>query len=78
MNAFINKGSRQAGFEQTLLNSYKEVTENNTCEEGEATNYKEYLKKCHELPYYGFVLFVFKIFGKKGKDRKRKYVSSFK
>ncbi|XP_073460996.1 FERM domain-containing protein 8 [Aquarana catesbeiana] len=58
LNAFINKGSRQAGFEQTLLNSYKEVTENNTCEEGEATNYKEYLKKCHELPYYGCAFFM--------------------
>ncbi|XP_063800876.1 FERM domain-containing protein 8 [Pseudophryne corroboree] len=58
LTAFKNRGNRQASFEQTLLNTYKTVTENISCGEGEATNYKEYLKKCHELPYYGCAFFM--------------------
>ncbi|XP_053305007.1 FERM domain-containing protein 8 [Spea bombifrons] len=59
LTAFKNRGGRQTSFEQTLLNSYKEVTENSACSEVEAmkTHYKEYLKKCHNLPYYGCAFF---------------------
>ncbi|KAG8438065.1 hypothetical protein GDO86_008667 [Hymenochirus boettgeri] len=59
LTVFKNKGGRQASFEQTLLNLYKGVTESNTCAEEEAmkSHYKEYLKKCHELPYYGCAFF---------------------
>ncbi|XP_075043899.1 FERM domain-containing protein 8 [Mixophyes fleayi] len=58
LTVFKIGGSRQASFEQTLLNTYKAVTENVICGEGEATNYKEYLRKCHELPYYGCAFFL--------------------
>ncbi|XP_068115699.1 FERM domain-containing protein 8 [Hyperolius riggenbachi] len=58
LTAFKNRGNRQMSFEQTLLNSYKEVTEHVNCEDGEVTNCKEYLKKCHELPYYGCAFFA--------------------
>ncbi|KAM8940497.1 FERM domain-containing protein 8 [Pelodytes ibericus] len=60
LTAFRNRGGRQANFEQTLLNTYKEVTQNSACAEEEAmkSHYKEYLKKCHELPYYGCAFFL--------------------
>ncbi|KAM9302458.1 FERM domain-containing protein 8 [Gastrophryne carolinensis] len=60
-NGFLTalRGGRQASFEQSLLNSYKDVTESGACDgDGEITNYQEYLKKCHELPYYGCAFFA--------------------
>ncbi|NP_001072175.1 FERM domain-containing protein 8 isoform X1 [Xenopus tropicalis] len=56
---FKNKGGRQASFEQTVLNTYKEVKESSACTEEQAmkNHYREYLKKCHELPYYGCAFF---------------------
>ncbi|KAM4618004.1 FERM domain-containing protein 8 [Discoglossus pictus] len=60
LTAFRNKGGRQASFEQSLVNTYKEVTDNSACVEEEAvkSHYKEYLKKCHNLPYYGCAFFL--------------------
>ncbi|KAM4720684.1 FERM domain-containing protein 8 [Rhinophrynus dorsalis] len=60
LTAFKNRGGRQASFEQTLVNTYKEVTEKSACTEEEAmkSHYKEYLKKCHDLPYYGCAFFL--------------------
>ncbi|XP_053576075.1 FERM domain-containing protein 8 isoform X2 [Bombina bombina] len=59
LTALKNKGSRQSSFEQSLMNTYKEVTESSACAEEEAilNHYKEYLKKCHDLPYYGCAFF---------------------
>ncbi|CAH2325300.1 FERM domain-containing 8 isoform X1, partial [Pelobates cultripes] len=60
LTAFRSKGGRQASFEQTLLNTYKDVKDTSACSETEAMNchYKAYLKKCHDLPYYGCAFFV--------------------
>ncbi|XP_075693054.1 FERM domain-containing protein 8 isoform X2 [Rhinoderma darwinii] len=57
LNAFRNRGNRQASFEETLVNTYKSATENVTSEDGDVIHCKEYLKKCHELPYYGCAFF---------------------
>ncbi|KAG8564009.1 hypothetical protein GDO81_016284 [Engystomops pustulosus] len=57
LNAFRNRGNRQVSFEETLLNTYKAATENVSSAEGDVTNCKEYLKKVHELPYYGCAFF---------------------
>uniref|UniRef100_A0A8C5PHF5 FERM domain-containing protein 8 n=1 Tax=Leptobrachium leishanense TaxID=445787 RepID=A0A8C5PHF5_9ANUR len=60
LTVFKNRGGRQAGFEQTLINTYKGVKETSACSESEALtcHYMAYLKKCHELPYYGCAFFV--------------------
>ncbi|KAG9475576.1 hypothetical protein GDO78_003793, partial [Eleutherodactylus coqui] len=57
LNAFRNRGNRQIHFEETLVNTYKAATENVTSENCGVINCKEYLKKCHELPYYGCAFF---------------------
>lgn len=57
LTAFRNRGNRQASFEETLVNTYKAATENVTSEDGDVITCKEYLKKCHELPYYGCAFF---------------------
>ncbi|XP_069595584.1 FERM domain-containing protein 8 isoform X1 [Ranitomeya imitator] len=57
LNAFRNRGNRQVSFEETLVNTYKAAAENVCPEDGDVINCKEYLKKCHELPYYGCAFF---------------------
>ncbi|XP_029467102.1 FERM domain-containing protein 8 isoform X1 [Rhinatrema bivittatum] len=57
--AFRSRGAKQGSFEQTLLDTYKQVTDGSACEETEVLkkHYREYLQRCHELPYYGCAFF---------------------
>lgn len=57
LTALRNRGNRQASFEESLVNTYKAATENVTSDHGDVIACKEYLKKCHELPYYGCAFF---------------------
>ncbi|XP_075426000.1 FERM domain-containing protein 8 isoform X2 [Ascaphus truei] len=60
LTAFRNRGGRQASLEQTLLKTYRDVTENRECAEGGTvqSHCKAYLQKCHAMPYYGCAFFL--------------------
>lgn len=60
LTAFKSRSGKPASHEQRLLATYKQVQEDEACGVSEALkkHYWEYLRKCHELPYYGCAFFV--------------------
>ncbi|XP_069500827.1 FERM domain-containing protein 8 isoform X2 [Ambystoma mexicanum] len=58
--AFRPRSAKQTSHEHRLLATYKQVCDDDSCEVSEALkkHYREYLQKCHELPYYGCAFFV--------------------
>eukprot|EP00062_Callorhinchus_milii_P025592 gi/632986743/ref/XP_007910407.1/ PREDICTED: LOW QUALITY PROTEIN: FERM domain-containing protein 8 [Callorhinchus milii] len=57
--AFRGRGGKQHGHEEELREAYQQLTDGAACEEAEAVkhHHKEYLQRCHLLPYYGCAVF---------------------
>uniref|UniRef100_UPI00398F12C2 FERM domain-containing protein 8 isoform X2 n=1 Tax=Pristiophorus japonicus TaxID=55135 RepID=UPI00398F12C2 len=58
--AFRPRGAKQHGYEEGLLASFRQLVDDAACEESEALklHYREYLRKCHLLRYYGSAMFA--------------------
>ncbi|XP_078389075.1 FERM domain-containing protein 8 [Cetorhinus maximus] len=58
--AFRPRGAKQHGYEEGLLESFRQLVDDAAREESEALklHYRAYLEKCHLLLYYGSALFT--------------------
>ncbi|XP_051901001.1 FERM domain-containing protein 8 [Pristis pectinata] len=60
LSAFRSRGAKQHGYEEMLLESFRQLVDDAACEETEALKllYRQYLQKCHLLLYYGSAVFT--------------------
>ncbi|XP_043538609.1 FERM domain-containing protein 8 isoform X2 [Chiloscyllium plagiosum] len=58
--AFRSRGAKQHGYEEELLESFRQLVDDAAREEPEALklHYRSYLEKCHLLRYYGSAMFT--------------------
>lgn len=58
LSALLGKGGRQAGLEQRLLEEYQKIRSSASNPPDPTQLLRQYLSKCHSLPYYGCAFFA--------------------